>query len=143
MHPASSQSLLLSCSWSRWEKDALLINRVKLTVKYFEATAVQTSGLANIVYFSNGEWSSQLWMQLVQLCIKKPEKKFRTSTGFEPMALRYWCDALTNWAIMKSLILGTGQLCVCLENHTSMTRSRVQIPLKSCIFFFQASYTIA
>ena len=36
---------------------------------------------------------------------------------------------------MKSLILGTGQLCVCLENHISIARSRVQIPLKSCIFF--------
>ena len=68
MYPVSAQSLLLSSSWSRWEKDALGINSIKLTVKYFEAAAVQTSGLVNIVYFSNGEWSTQLWMQLMQLC---------------------------------------------------------------------------
>ena len=36
---------------------------------------------------------------------------------------------------MKLLILKTGQLCVCLESHTSIARSRVQSPLKSCIFF--------
>ena len=54
--------------------------------------------------------------------------------GFEPVTLRYQCNALTNWA-MKSLMLGAGQLCVCLENHTSIARSRVQIPLKSWIFF--------
>ena len=77
MHPVSAQSLLLSSSWSRLEKDALLINSVKLTLKCFEAAAVQTSGLVNIVYFSNGKWSSQLWTQLKQLCIKKPEKKIQ------------------------------------------------------------------
>ena len=135
MHPVGAQSLLLSSSWSRLEKDALLINSVKLTVKYFEAAALQTSGPVNIVYFSNGEWSTQLWTQLMQLC-KKPIKKFRTSTGFEPVTLRYQCNALTNWA-MKSLMLGAGQLCLCLENHTSISRSRVQISLKSCIFFFR------
>ena len=27
-------------------------------------------------------------------CVKKPEKKFRTSTGFEPVTSRYRCDAL-------------------------------------------------
>ena len=37
----------------------------------------------------------------------------------------------------QSLMLGAGQLCVCLENHTSIARSKVQIPLKSCIFFFR------
>ena len=76
MHPVSAQSLLLSSSWSRLEKDALLINSVKLTLKCFEAAAVQTSGLVNIVYFSNGEWSTQLWTQLMQLH-KKPEKKIQ------------------------------------------------------------------
>ena len=38
-------------------------------------------------------------------------KKFRTSTGFEPVTSRYRCDALTNWA-MKPLMLGASQLCV-------------------------------
>lgn len=33
---------------------------------------------------------------------KKPERKFRTSTGFEPVTLRS----------MKSLMLGASQLCV-------------------------------
>ena len=28
-------------------------------------------------------------------CVEKPEK-FRTSAGFEPVTLRYRCDALTN-----------------------------------------------
>ena len=28
-------------------------------------------------------------------CVGKPEK-FRTSTGFEPVTLRYQCDTLTN-----------------------------------------------
>ena len=44
-------------------------------------------------------------------CVKKPEKKFRTSTGFEPVTSRYRCDAPTNWA-MKPLTLGAGQLLV-------------------------------
>ena len=30
-------------------------------------------------------------------CVEKPEK-FRTSTGFEPVTLRFRCDTLTNWA---------------------------------------------
>ena len=38
-------------------------------------------------------------------CIEKPEK-IRTSTGFEPVTLQYWCDALTNCA-MKPLTLRT------------------------------------
>ena len=40
---------------------------------------------------------------------KEAWKKFRTSTGFEPVTSRYRCDALTNWA-MKPLTLGAGQL---------------------------------
>ena len=31
--------------------------------------------------------------------------------GFEPVTLRYWCNALTNWA-MKPLMLGAGHLWV-------------------------------
>ena len=44
-------------------------------------------------------------------CVKKPDKKFRTSTGFEPMMLQLpvWCS--TNWA-MKPLTLRAGQLWV-------------------------------
>ena len=43
-------------------------------------------------------------------CAEKPEK-FRTSTGFEPVTSRYWCNALTYWA-MKPLALGAGHLWV-------------------------------
>ena len=59
-------------------------------------------------------------------------KKFRTSTGFEPVTWWYWCDALTNWAV-KPLMLGASQLCVqemnvidvCEINHirTAETKS--------------------
>ena len=42
---------------------------------------------------------------------KEAWKKFRTSTGFEPVTSRCRCDALTNWA-MKPLTLGAGQLWV-------------------------------
>ena len=133
MHPVSAQSLLLSSSWSRLEKDALLINSVKLTLKCFEAAAVQTSGLVNIVYFSNGEWSTQLWMQLMQLH-KKPEMKiqdFNTIWTCD-LAIPVQCS---NQLSYEPLMLGAGQLCVWLEHHTGITRSQVQIPLKSCIFF--------
>ena len=34
-----------------------------------------------------------------------------TSMGFKPVTSRYWCDALTNWA-MKPLTLGAGHLWV-------------------------------
>ena len=46
----------------------------------------------------------------MQLRVKNNEK-VKTSTGFEPVTSRYWCDALTNWA-MKTLILGAGHLWV-------------------------------
>ena len=39
------------------------------------------------------KWSSQ-WTQFMQLCKEAWKKKFRTSTGFEPMISRYRCDAL-------------------------------------------------
>ena len=37
-------------------------------------------------------------------------KKFKTSTGFEPVTSGYRCNALTNLA-MKPRRLGAGQLC--------------------------------
>ena len=39
------------------------------------------------------KWSSQ-WTQFMQLRKEAWKKKFRTSTGFEPMISRYRCDAL-------------------------------------------------
>ena len=60
-----------------------------------------TSGhemLGAITFFSNEDWSSQLWTQFMQLH-NEAWKKFRTSTGFEPMTSRYQYDALTNWAM--------------------------------------------
>ena len=55
------------------------------------------------------KWSSQ-WTQFMQLR-KEVCKKFRTSTGFEPVTsqLPVWCS--TNWA-MKPLTLRAGQLWV-------------------------------
>ena len=55
------------------------------------------------------KWSSQ-WTQFMQLRKEAwKKKKFRTSTGFEPVTSRCRCDALTNWA-MKPLTLGAGPL---------------------------------
>ena len=47
-----------------------------------------------MIISSNKEWSSQLWSQFLQLR-KEAWKKFRTSTGFEPVTSRYRCDALS------------------------------------------------
>ena len=53
------------------------------------------------------KWSSQ-WTQFMQLR-KEAWKKFRTSTGFEPVTSRLPVQCSTNWA-MKPLTLGAGQL---------------------------------
>ena len=45
------------------------------------------------------------------ICVRKPEKTFRTSTGFEPVTSRLPVRCSTNWA-MKPLTLGAGQLWV-------------------------------
>ena len=55
------------------------------------------------------KWSSQ-WTQFMQLR-KEAWKKFRTSTGFEPVTSRLPVRFSTNWA-MKPLTLGAGQLWV-------------------------------
>ena len=55
------------------------------------------------------KWSSQ-WTQFMQLR-KEAWKKFRTSTGFEPVTSRLPVRCSTNWA-MKPLTLGAGQLWV-------------------------------
>ena len=55
------------------------------------------------------KWSSQ-WTQFMQLR-KEAWKKFRTSTGFEPVTSRLPVRCSTNWA-MKPLTLGTSQLWV-------------------------------
>ena len=56
---------------------------------------------------SNEEWSSQLWSQFLQLR-KEAWKKFRTSTGLEPVVTsRIPVRRSTNWA-MKPLTLGAG-----------------------------------
>ena len=55
-------------------------------------------------------WSSQ-WTQVMQLRKEAWKKKFRTSTGFEPLTSRLPVRCSTNWA-MKLLTLGAGQLWV-------------------------------
>ena len=47
---------------------------------------------------------------------KKPKKKFRTSTRFEPVTSRYRCDALTNWA-MKQLTCACILQLTCSQRH--------------------------
>ena len=67
-------------------------------------------------------------------CVEKPEK-VRSSTGFEPVTSRCWCDALTNWFLSSCC-----QICVtnklrrlqqkrCLSYHTT---------IKTCmrVFYF-------
>ena len=55
------------------------------------------------------KWSSY-WTQFMQLR-KEACKKFRTSTGFEPVTSRLPVQGSTNWA-MKPLTLGAGQLWI-------------------------------
>ena len=55
------------------------------------------------------KWSSQ-WTQFMQLR-EEDWKKFRTSTGFEPVTSRLPVQCSTNWA-MKPLTLGADQLWV-------------------------------
>ena len=65
---------------------------------------------ATLYQLSYEEWSSQLWSQFLQLR-KEAWKKFRTSTGLEPVTSRIPVRRSTNWA-MKPLTLGAGQLWV-------------------------------
>ena len=46
-------------------------------------------------------------------CVKKPEKKFRTSTGFEPVTSRYWCSALPTelWSHWRWEQVNCGFIC--------------------------------
>ena len=39
-------------------------------------------------------------------CVKKPDKKFRTSTGLEPVTSRYQCDAVNNKLRFSRELLG-------------------------------------
>ena len=59
--------------------------------------------LATVPEVKMKKWSSQ-WTQFIQLR-KKAWKKFRTSTGFEPVTSRLPVRCSTNWA-MKPLTLG-------------------------------------
>ena len=79
------------------------------------------------------KWSSQ-WTQFMQLR-KEARKKFRTSTGFEPVTSRLPVRCSTNWA-MKPLTFGAGQLWV----HMFPWKKWV---LKSWIFFLRLLYAIA
>ena len=72
--------------------------------------AIVTSQICNTFYVVKmKKWSSQR-TQFMQLR-KEAWKKFRTSTGFEPVTSRLAVRCSTNWA-MKPLTLGAGQLWV-------------------------------
>ena len=78
------------------------------------------------------KWSSQ-WTQFMQLR-KEAWKKFRTSTGFEPVTSRYRCHAPPTelWSHWRSFT-GTYEPTIDL-----LPRSRVQTSLKS---FFSGFFT--
>ena len=57
------------------------------------------------------KWSPQ-WTQFRQLRKEAWKKKFRSSTGFEPLTSWYWCDALPTELWSLPLTLGAGQLWV-------------------------------
>ena len=61
---------------------------------------------------TNEEWSSQLWSQFLQLR-KEAWKKFRTSTGLEPVTSRYRCDALPTelWSHWRWEQVNFGFMC--------------------------------
>ena len=40
----------------------------------------------------------------------------RTSTGFEPVTLRYWCDVLTNWSL--SIVCSRDECDRCIWNKS-------------------------
>ena len=67
------------------------------------------------------KWSSQ-WTQFMQLR-KEAWKKFRTSTGFEPVTLRYRCDALPTelWShnFLNVLLIDTPTFKVCDRGFVS------------------------
>ena len=96
--------------------------------------------LAAIIIRSNEEWSSPLWTKLMQLRKnhQKKKKKFRTSTGFEPVTSRYRSDALTNWA-MKPLMLGvrcSPDFFFRLLTQLHKLRSQLRVCREQGIFFF-------
>ena len=68
--------------------------------------------LGNYRHLSNEEWSSQLWSQFLQLR-KEAWKKFRTSTGLEPVTSRYRCDALPTelWSHWRWEQVNFGFIC--------------------------------
>ena len=74
---------------------------------------------ANKYKLSNEEWSSQLWSQFLQLR-KEAWKKFRTSTGLEPVTSRYRCDALPTelWSHWRWEQVNFGFICS-RERHVS------------------------
>ena len=70
------------------------------------------------------KWSSQ-WTQFMQFR-KEPWKKFRTSTGFEPVTSRYRCDALPTelWSHWRWEQFNCGFIC---------SRERNEASLRNCI----------
>ena len=68
------------------------------------------------------KWSSR-WTQFMELRKEAWKKKFRTSTGFEPVTLRYRCDALPTelWShhFLNVLLIDTPTFKVCDRGFVS------------------------
>ena len=81
-------------------------------------------------------------MQLMQLCIKKPEKKIRDFNGIwtHDLAVLVWCSNQLSYEVTD--IGSWSIMCLFRESHQyrEVTRSD---PVEVLYFFFQASYTIA
>ena len=81
-----------------------------LFIVWFLGHFAHTSSLTKII-LKMKKWSSQ-WTQFMQLR-KEAWKKFRTSTGFEPVTSRYWCNALPTerWSHWRWEQVNCGFIC--------------------------------
>ena len=94
-------SAVLLAHWTQPVTDVLFSFPYFSNNKQFVNDAYEINHMWTADMKSNEEWSSQLWSQFLQLR-KEAWKKFRTSTGLEPVTSRYRCDALptelwSNW----------------------------------------------
>ena len=84
------------CS-TNWDMKPLMLGAGQLWVHMFPwkklVLMIYEINHMNCVNEMKMKKRSSKWTQFMQLR-KEAWKKFRTSTGFEPVTSRYWCDAL-------------------------------------------------
>ena len=95
-------------SWKPEKQQEILFRSIQNFMKwYMKCFIYWTADLK-----SGEQGSSQLWMQFKQLRIEA--RKSQDFNGVWTVSSRYWCDALTNWA-MKPLTLRAGDLWVLMS----------------------------